>query len=327
MHTLLPAPSALFEGGEPRYGSFRGALPRLDLQAAPVTPYFRFTHEKRWAYVALADARVFVGAAIVGLGYASTAIVFVLDRERGVFLVDRSLLLPGRGASFADHGAIGRSARFVSPGVRLELGDRELCIDLGGPGGLPVHVSARIALLDAPAIGAFVPVQGGYANATEKRVARASGEVVAGGRRFVLDDALAAFDHTHGLLARHTAWRWALGLGRAHDGRTLAFNLVEGFVGEAECALWLGDELVPLGEGRFSYDAANPSAPWAIRTTCGALDLRFEAAAVHQEHKNLGLVRSAFVQPVGHFTGTLRHDGDVVAINVPGVTEHQDVRW
>jgi hypothetical protein len=299
----------------------------MDLQAAPVSPFFRFTHEKRWTYVALADARVFVGAAIVGLGYASTAIVFALDRERGAFLVDRSLLLPGRGASFADHGALGRSARFVSPGVRLELGDRELCIDLGGPGGLPVHVSARIELVDAPAIGAFVAVEGGYANATEKRVARASGEVVAGGRRFVLEDAIAAFDHTHGLLARHTAWRWALGLGRARDGRTLAFNLVEGFVGEAECALWLGDALIPLGEGRFDYDASDPLAPWSIRTTCGALELRFEAAAVHREHKNLGLVRSAFVQPVGLFTGSLRHGGETIPFAVPGVTEHQDARW
>jgi hypothetical protein len=299
----------------------------MDLQAAPVAPYFRFTHEKRWTYVALADARVFVGAAIVGLGYASTAIVFALDRERGAFLVDRSLLLPGRGASFADHGALGRSARFVSPGVRIELGDRELSIDLAGPGGRPVHVSARIEPLEAPAIGAFVPVEGGYANATEKRIAMATGEVVAGGRRFVLEDGLAAFDHTHGLLARHTAWRWALGLGRTGDGRTLAFNLVEGFVGEAECGLWLGDELIPLGEGRFQYDATDPLAPWAVRTTCGALDLRFRAAAVHQEHKNLGFVRSAFVQPVGHFTGSLKHGGETIAIAVPGVTEHQDVRW
>jgi hypothetical protein len=299
----------------------------MDLDPAPVAPLFRFTHQKRWTYVALADASVFVGAAIVGLGYASTAIVFVLDRERGAFLVDRSLLLPGRGASFADHGALGRSARFASPGVRFELGDRELGIDLGGPGGLPVHVSARFEPIDAPAIGAFVPVEGGYANATEKRIATASGEVVAGGRRFVLDAGLAAFDHTHGLLARHTAWRWALGLGHTRDGRVLAFNLVEGFVGEAECAAWLGDELIPLGEGRFTYDAKDPSAPWSIRSACGALDLRFEAAAVHQEHKNLGVVRSAFVQPVGHFTGTLEHGGESIAIAVPGVTEHQDVRW
>lgn len=299
----------------------------MDLHEAKVAPLFRLTHEKRWTYVALADARVFVGAAIVGLGYASTAIVFALDRERGSFLVDRSLLLPGRGASFADHGPLGRSARFASPGVRLELGDRELSIDLAGPGGLPVHASARFELLEAPAIGAFVPVEGGYANATEKRIARATGEVVAGGRRFVLEDGLAAFDHTHGLLARHTAWRWALGLGRARDGRLLAFNLVEGFVGEAECAAWLGDELIPLGEGRFEYDASSPLSPWMIRTTCGALELRFEAAAVHQEHKNLGLVRSAFVQPVGRFTGTLRHGGESVALDLPGVTEHQDVRW
>ncbi len=106
----------------------------------------------------------------------------------------------------------------------------------------------------------------------------------------------------------------------------MGFNLVEGFVGEPECAAWIGDEILPLGEGRFTVGDAR--SPWRVTTTCGALDLLFRPAAIHSEQKNLLVARSHFVQPVGAFEGTLRHRGRELALRaIPGVTEHQDVVW
>jgi hypothetical protein len=330
VRTLDAAPRVLAEGGEVRYGSFRGGLPRMDFGPVPKGRIWQATHAKRWTYGAVADSNVFAACAVVSLGYAATAITYVLDRTSGRMLVDKSALAPGAAATFADDGDGARSARFCLGRTRAEIGDTGMTVDVATDATteLPTHFLVDVEAGGPPAISAVVPIEGGYANATEKRVRRAKGEIVAGGRRFLLKDALAAFDHTSGFLARHTAWRWALALGNTVKGELFAMNLVEGFVGEAECGVWVGDQLFAVGEGCFEYDAEVPSKPWRVRTTCGAVDLTFEPAAVHSEDKDMLLVRSKFVQPVGAFRGTIRlGDAEHRIERVAGVTEHQDVLW
>lgn len=330
MRKLDDAPRALRESDKTSFGSFRGGLPRMDFGPIERSRLWQLVHKKRWTYAAVSDERVFVGVACVSLGYAATAIAFVLDRKGGRMLADRSLLAPATAIAFHDDGPGQRAARFSFGRTRIEVGDERVVVDLPAePGGLPVHVAVeREPGGAAEPISAVVPVDGGYANATEKRVQDARGEVVAGGRRFLLDRALVALDHTSGFLARHTVWRWALGLGRAKDGERIALNLVEGFVGEAECGAWLGDVLHPLGEGRFSFDEGQPEAPWKLTTTCGSVDLVFKPAAIHAEHKDMFVVRSKFIQPVGAFEGRITLAGrDLEVTDLAGVTEHQDVLW
>lgn len=323
---LLSAPEGLIADGAPRFGSFRGGLPRLDFGRVDKGRLWQLTHKKRWTYVAIASDEVYAGMAVVSLSYAATSILFVLDRRTGELLVDRSTMAPFSAVRFSDEGQGQRSAAFSLGRTQLHLGDEQVSVDLPG-GPHPTHIFARTVGAAAEPISAVVPIDGGFANATEKRVARVQGEVVAGGRRFLLDGAHAAWDHTAGYLARHTAWRWALGLGEI-AGRRVAFNLVQGFVGEAECGGWLGDTLHPFGEGRFEVDLERPTDPWRVRTTCGAVDLTFRPAAIHAESTDVWIVRSKFIQPVGSFEGTLRFGDEVVTVkDLPGVTEHQDVLW
>ena len=329
---LLRPPRELSTQGEPQFGSFEGGLPRMDFGPIPKGRLWKLVHGKRWTYVAISDDAVFAGMAVVSLSYAATALAFVLDRTTGTLLVDKSALGPPTAATFEDRGDGGRTARFELGRTRLLLSDDELLVDLDAGGGAPsTHVMARAAGPCATPISAVVPIEGGYANATEKRIVPVSGEIVSGGRRFVLGQrrpAFAAYDHTAGFLARHTVWRWALGVGYDAAGERVAFNLVEGFVGEAECGAWLGDRLVALGEGRFELDLAKPMEPWRVTTTCGALDVLFTPSAIHAEDKDMLVVRSKFIQPIGSFEGTLRLDGVVRKLSgLPGVTEHQDVLW
>lgn len=309
----------------------------MDFGPIPKGPLWKLVHDKRWTYVGIADERVFCGVAVVSLSYAATAIVFVLDRASGELLVDKSVVGPASAIAFEDRGDGDRKATFKLGRTRVVLGSDAVTVDLV-EGERPAHILARARGKGPPPLAAVVPIEGGYANATEKRLVEVEGEVVAAGRRYLLGGhrpALAAYDHTAGYLARHTAWRWALGLGYDATGKTrVAFNLVEGFVGEAECGGWVDDELFPFGEGRFEFDEARPLEPWRIHTTCGALDLVFEPAAIHAEQKNLLLVRSKFLQPVGAYRGTLRlpaRNGGPERVlrleNLPGVTEHQDVLW
>ncbi len=290
---------------------------------------WQLTHKKRWTYAAVSDDHVFAGVAVVSLGYVSTALVYVLDRVNGKMLVDRSILAPSTAVTFSDEGSGRRAAHFTFGRTRIDLGDDGITVDVPAEASaLPVHLAVETHGAGPPPISAIVAVEGGHANATEKRIREGRGEVVAGGRRFVLDAPFVAFDHTSGFLARHTVWRWALGLGHTALGERLAFNLVEGFVGEPECGAWLGDSLFPLGEGRFVFDEANPMAPWHVTTTCGSVDLEFQPSAIHAEHKDMLVVRSKFIQPVGSFSGRVRLGQRELAIQaVAGVTEHQDVLW
>lgn len=349
MRELGPPPSSLIRSTsapldvvrDVAVGSFAGPLPAVRwagaARAAGHGALWRVAHEKRWIYVAVRSGDRVVAAAVIRTGYAATALTWVWDASRPGFVDERVAKAPPVAAEVVDDGAGARSARFTAGGLRIAIDDHHLVID-AAPGAArargsrapahPLHARVALAAVAAPPIAAVVPIPGGLVSATQKHLASAHGEVLVGGRRLAVDDGVAAFDYTNGLLARRTVWRWALALGRAADGRRIALNLVEGFVGEAECGLWIDDTLIPVGEGRFELDPADPSRPWRIRTACGAVDLRFVAGAVHAQTEDLVLVRSRFLQPAGRFTGTLRVGGEELGdLDLLGVAEDQDVTW
>jgi hypothetical protein len=334
MRDLARAPESIVDEQTraPRLGSYRGGLPRVDWGPLGVGAAARVLRHKRWLYVAIATGDVYAALAVARFGYASTAFVYAYDATEHRMLVRRSWLAPSFAAVVGDTGGEGCRATFRTRGASIvvERGRRESFYG--------VHVEADglslSASLDAraapPAIGAIAEVAPGRFDATEKRALLGGrGVLRVGGRTTSLDGALAGYDFTSGLFARHTRWRWGFALGRLVGGVPFALNLVEGFVGEAECAAWIGDELVALGEGRFAFDRAKPEEPWSVRTADGVADLTMCPGAVHEERRELLLVGSRFVQPCGTWSGTLTLPGrPAVAIDrALGVTEDQDVTW
>src|SRR6185369_3904164 len=103
------------------------------------------------------------------------------------------------------------------------------------------RVQARISgALKPPPISAVAALGDGLVSATEKRaLLSVAGEASVGGRRFSLDQGLAGFDRSHGYLPRQTVWRWAYAMGIADSGEKIAINMVDSFVGESECAVWV----------------------------------------------------------------------------------------
>jgi hypothetical protein len=337
MRTLSERPSAVFHPttGALRVGSYRGGIPRVDPSPLGKGAVFRVAHEKRWVYAAAAAEDLLVGAAIVRLGYAANAFAFAYDRAAGKMMADFSATTPAFAATVGDTGQEGCLARFRWLGNSMSLergvGERDYRFEVATA---DLRISARFSTDGAPpAIGAVAALPGppeDLFNATEKLVLLpVVGEAIAGGKHYRLEGALGGLDFTSGFLARRTAWRWAFALGRTRSAERVALNLVQGFVGPAECAVWVNGELYPVSEGLIDCDPKSPLVPWHVRTVDGELDLRFDPGALHAEEHDFGVVASRFIQPAGSFSGTIRLPGrePLELDRVLGVAEDQTVVW
>jgi len=334
MRTLSPPPDSVLDpdGRRPRTGSYRGPLPPVDLGPLGHGPLFRLARHKRWLWGTLISDELLLGFAAVDLGYAANAFAFALDRTAKRLLADRSVLGAPFCVRIGERTEEGCEARF-------ERG-REL-VRVTRPVGSPAYevevalgalrIEARLDTTAAPPpLSAVVELAPNGVGTTQKRTLLAgSGGGSIGDRPFSLDGALGGLDYSNGYPPRHTVWKWCFLLGRALSGERIGLNLVEGFVGEPECAVWIGDELHPLAEGRFELDRKDPLAPWRIRTADAAVQLEFEPAGAHRERTNLGLIASHFVQVAGHFRGTVAPPGraPLELDGVPGVAEDQDMLW
>ena len=287
-------------------------------------------------YVAIATDDLYLAIAVVRLGYVANAFAFAFDKRKMRMSVDHSALGPTFACDVGDTASEGCVAMFrlgkkTSILVRRSHASTTYSVEVRVP-DLEVHAQLESAT-SPPAITAIAHIGGAASrlvNTTEKRaLLDVRGHAVVRGERRSLDGALAGYDYTHGLLARRTKWRWAWLLGRAKSGERIGMNLVEGFVGEAECAVWIEGDVFPLAEGRFEFDVARPLEPWRVRTADDGVDLRFSPGGMHADDTNLGVVASRFVQPAGVFAGTIRVDGrsPLELDGVLGVTEDQEALW
>jgi hypothetical protein len=323
-------PESVVVDGAPAHGRHAGRIDRIDWSTLRERPgwLWRKLHHKRWHYVGLGNDEVFIGVAIVDVGWTCTAFAYLFDRRRRTLLADWSQDgLPGLQAGVSDAPLAGARAWFRGPGAALEL--RHQADD-----SLLLHVRTRALRIEAqlgldgmaPPLLAIGPIEGGIAHATQKTTALpVLGCAEVGGRRFSLDDAWAAVDASNGLLARDTAWRWA----SAHRP-DIGFNLQQGYFGAQENALWLDGRPIPLGAAQFDFDATQPLSPWHIRTEDGLLDLVFTPEGARRADRNLLIAASRYVQPVGTFAGTVRAAADAPpreVVGLLGVTEDHFSRW
>jgi uncharacterized protein DUF2804 len=142
------------------------------------------------------------------------------------------------------------------------------------------------------------------------------GTVSVGGHTFELDGDDGFVDESAGYHARHTAWRWSAGIGRADDGRAVAWNLVDGVHDSAEDSertLWVDGEPREVPPQAFADDLS------------GVGELRFREWSAREARVNLGLMRNRYRQPFGEFSGRL--PGGLGLAEGYGVMEEHDVLW
>ena len=325
---LERAPGAPYgPGGEALVGTWRGACETTSLERparrAGLGRIGQVISEKRWQWFGVFDEAIFLGGAAVRLGWASQLFLWVFDRSAGRMLLDWSRTGPAGSVVISDHPGAGVVARSRPPLGQLRLARRGDGVRISGRVG-PARLELACEGSAVEPATAIAPVEGGVLNVTQKQAGlEAIGWVELGGRRRVLGPgARACLDYTHGLLARRTAWRWAIGAGRDARGRRVGFNLVEGFNQGLENVLWVQGHPVALGPAQFVCGEGD-EAVWEVRAGQGRLRARLEPQGHRREDIELGVAASRYVQPLGVWRG--RVDG--VDFEAWGVAEDHRARW
>ena len=135
-------------------------------------------------------------------------------------------------------------------------------------------------------------------------------------------DARAVVDESAGYHARETAWEWSAGVGVVVDGRAVAWNLVDG---RPRRRPRLGAHRVGRRRAARARARCASRPTWRRWTGPTARRSRFHQQAERRRDDNLLLMRSAYHQPFGTFSGIL--PGGIELREGYGVMERHHVRW
>lgn len=310
--------------GRPLFGTYRGDLTTVSLEQLSRDLLGRIGGAravKRWQWFGIFDDSIAVGAAIVSMGYASNIFGWVFDRRDRTFRWERQANgLPGRVdvAKTPRPGSVSRAGddlrvmRVTESTWRISAEWRELSLE----------VDARA---DGQAATAICPVDGieGAVHTTRKAVGlHATGRIEwNGGAHRLAPDARLFLDHSHGMTARRTSWRWVMAHGKDRRGNEVGLNAVSGFNEGLENVVWLDGEPYAIGKVNIAFTPDDPRQPWTIYNE--HLDLELEVEGVRSHQVNLGLVASSYDQPIGIWRGTIL--GREVELH--GVAEDHHALW
>ncbi len=265
-------------------------MPRVVRTAPPPSEPFpdiprpRGRRLKQWRYVGAYGPDFMLCAAVARVGRVPNGWWAILDAATGE-LHDRTVV---RTSAIQ----VGERARFGGRGVHADLQVT--------PEGDAVEITSE---------------HDGAPIWTRKQSVRVHGTItIAGAERAV--DLAGLTDYSAGYHARHTEWHWSAGVGRATDGRAVAWNLVDGIhdsARDSERTVWVDGVATEAEPQEFSPDLDRVG------------DLRFAAQAERAANIRLGPLRSYYRQPFGTFAGTL--PGGLSLAEGYGVMEHHDVRW
>jgi hypothetical protein len=245
---------------------------------------------KRWRYIGVFGPELMLCAARAEVGPLGQSFWVMWDRE-GRRHDARTTLRPGS-----------NEVRMDGPGLEID-----------SPG-----LRASLRLGEGAPIESICPSGSGWGWTRKRAGVPVEGTVEVPGRRWRIS-AHAVDDESAGYHQRHTSWRWSAGVGRDPDGRSLAWNLVEGVNDPAENserAIWVDGEPFEPGPVHFRGNEA-------IEFPSGAA-LDFASESSHARDENFLLFSSRYRHRFGTFSGAL---GDLELAEGLGVMEEHDAVW
>ena len=272
---------------------WRGPGPRRpDLAIPPARMPLRSRGQtrKRWRYVGFYGAELMLCAVRAEVGPLGQCFWAFWDREDNRSYAN-TRLRPGS-----------REVRMEGPEIAIEA--RAL--------------RARLLLGDSAPVEAICPSGSGWGWTRKRSGVPIRGTIETPERRWALDGH-GVDDQSAGYQKRQTSWHWSAGIGRATDGRPLAWNLVEGIndpPANSERAIWTEGE--PVEPGPVSFKGLG-----GVEFASGA-SLNFRPGSERVRDDNFLVFRSSYRHLFGDFHGSL--DGVELAEGF-GVMERHEALW
>ncbi len=245
---------------------------------------------KRWRYVGFYGPRVMLCAARAQVGPFAQCFWALWDRD-GDRSYANTRLRPGS-----------REVRMDGPKIEIEA--RE--------------VRAELLLGESAPVEAICPSGSGWGWTRKRAGVPIRGTIETPDGRWEVDGH-GVDDQSAGYQKRQTSWHWSAGIGRAPDGRSLAWNLVEGINDpptHSERTIWSGGE--PAEPAPVSFEGLT-----GVRFDDGAV-LSFTPGSERARDDNLLVFRSSYRHLFGDFHGSL---GGVELAEGFGVMEQHDAVW
>jgi len=245
---------------------------------------------KRWRYVGFYSPQLMLCAAQAQVGPLGQCFWALWDRESNRSYAN-TRLRPG------------------SKEVRMD--DAEIVIEAR-------ELRARLLLGDSLPVEAICPSGAGWGWTRKRSGVPISATIETLGRRWEVDGH-GVDDQSAGYQKRHTSWRWSAGVGRATDGRAVAWNLVEGIndpSANSERGIWTDG--TPAEPAPVSFQGLA-----AVKFADGGL-LAFTPGSERARNDNFLVFRSSYRHLFGDFRGSL--DGIELAEGF-GVMEQHDAVW
>jgi hypothetical protein len=202
--------------------------------------------------------------------------------------------------------------------TRLRPGTDEVRMDGARIEIKAAEVRASLLLGDSAPVEAICPSGSGWGWTMKRAGVPIRGTIEAAGRRWQIDGH-GVDDQSAGYQQRRTSWHWSAGIGRAVDGRPVAWNLVEG----------INDP--PLRSERAIWSDGEPSEPppvsfkdlTGVEFADGSL-LSFTPGSERARKDNFLIFRSSYRHLFGDFYGSL---GGIELAEGFGVMEQHDALW
>jgi hypothetical protein len=293
--------------------------------------------KKKWNFWNWISPRFVFSVTLADIDYASFCRVSFTDFETRETFSDISLKRP-HCLSMPEH--VERTVTFKSRGMEYsnvnEGGD--IKVDLSGRSKGGQAITADLVIRKSEeheSLNVVVPWTSQRFQMNSKHSALpCEGHVTIGGKRYVMDpeECHAVQDFGRGIWPYRSFWNWAVCSG-AQGGDLIGVNMGGKWTtgtGTNENGICFNGRLYKIMEDlSWSYEPSHWMRPWRVRSKhSDMVDLTLHPIFVHRSKLSLGVLASGGTCCFGHWTGTIRFDGNTLEIdNLIGWAEEFAHRW
>jgi len=344
-----PLPVSLYNPKDGyQYGRYSKPMGKIDLSHASGV-WSSFLSLKRWSYFSITNEKYFIGLLMCQLNYVANGFVYIVDRKSHQKFEISELSPLGLSVKAIQNDPRDGCHEWSATSLKIRycyqsaISSYVVAVDaLVSREGVSRQLQVNADIYSHDSLSLLYPITKDRPAYTHKEAAmKAKGTIKFGNERSDIMG-LAALDFTHAYSERITKWKWASFSTFVSDA-TIGINFSDDVYLDnngvsQENGVWVNGVSYLVGKVIFTLPSSNLllSSPWKLSTNNTSEDvqinLTFQPHGSREEHINLLLISSNFVQPYGIFTGVISVKSEqgvknYQIENVYGVMENHYAKW